>query len=564
MRFRRSRFVVLIVLVLGAGPQSIGTSIAADPASEGTFAPECGSPNAPFELTVGAVACQRIASGAVGGEIPFSYYVPPGCAASNPAAIGGVRPPTDPSSRAGFPKKCPVLLIMHGTGCNYSCVLGEVGETDPYRLEWVRPLTSGPPEDPHSIPDPWKYNNPDTWVPRPPIDMVLIAPHNMTVPGGYGPRPFVDGGWADWNPRYAQGGDAAVYDTPPPRFETHVIHELIPYVESHFPVGSGREYRAITGFSQGGLGAAKLGLQHPDVFATFNQQSGASIPLGYVPGAAAARQAVPGVAMPAELPYVQAPGAVPAVYAQGDPPVDPTGFHNALRAWFIGLGDPVADEAWWRGNTSQDLAANARAWSGTVQSLPIDMFSGDAIDHTVGPDNVDRLTQCVGCGVPVDYLEVFANYIVAVQRVAFDSEEVEYFYEMRPGGHGHPREFNRFYLERIYSRVRHADGTGSPPPAPDRFDYRTINPEIDVWGWEVQVEREPVEFLNLRDVSCSSITLQGSGVATVTVPAHCGTGVAGSSTFTVALGPSAPTDEHAMASYTGTYNAATTLELTPV
>jgi len=42
------------------------------------------------------------------------------------------------------------------------------------------------------------------------------------------------------------------------------------------------------------------------------------------------------------------------------------------------------------------------------------------------------------------------------------------------------------------------------------------------------------------------------------------TGLNGSSTFPVDLGPSMPTDEHAMASYTGLYNRATTVDLEPL
>jgi len=545
---RRGFASVLLVVATCASTRS---------ASAQEFAAECRSADDPVVVTIGALDCQRMHSAAVGGVTAFSYYVPAAC-------VG---------------KSCPVLYVMHGTGCSYGCVLGNVGAAavefgdSPARRAWILALTSGPSVDTRHVADPWNYGDPAAWVAKPAIDMVLIAPHNRTVPGGYGPTPWTDGGWADWNPKYAAGGGQPVYDTPPPLFETHVIHELIPWVEEHMPVGRGREYRAITGHSQGGLGTVKLGLQYPDVFANFIELSGASIPLGYPPEAATLRGAVhdfglPTVAAPVAVPYAPLPGATAAVYppdTSADPTGDPTGFVTALRGWFVGLGDPAADEAFWRGNTSQDLALNARAWAGSVQSMPLDIYDGDALDHTYDPvQGLSDAQACVGCGLPVDYLEVFAGYIDLMQRLSFDSEQVAYTYEQFPGGHGAPRPYYRYYLERMYDRVRHADGTGNPAPMPDRFDFRSIRRDIDVWGWHFSVVREPVEFLNITDASCSHVTLQGSGVITVSVPAACGTGLNGSSTFPVDLGPSMPTDEHAMASYTGLYNRATTVDLEPL
>ena len=80
-------------------------------------------------------------------------------------------------------------------------------------------------------------------------------------------------------------------------------------------------------------------------------------------------------------------------------------------------------------------------------------------------------------------------------------------------------------------------------PFADRFDYRTVYRDFSVWGWSFHIVRDPVEFLNLTDVTCSGLTLRGSGTVTVTVPASCGTGVGGSATFPVDLGLSFPIDE---------------------
>jgi hypothetical protein len=500
-------------------------------ASAAEFAAECGSPDGPATVVVGAVACQRIHSAALGGVSAFSYYVPPAC-------VG---------------QRCPVLFNMHGTGGSYQSQLGPVGGPP---NGWVAAETSGPDVDPWTVADPWNHSDIAGWVPHPEIDFVMIAPHNMTVPGGYGPASN-DGFWSDWNPKYARDGAQPKYDTPPPRFDTHVVGEVLPWVEAHLPVGTTREYRAITGFSQGGLGALEVGLHHPDLFSMITALSGASIPLAYMPGAATMRSVTPAVGAPAPLPYTPLPGVVPAVYPGRNSDADPTGTNwilTGLRAPFFGYGDPVEDEAYWRGNVTQDLAANARAWAGTTQSMPIDLYDGDAIPR--------RMNDDTGAA----WIEAFAKYIVGVQRVAFDSEEVAYTFRTRPGTHQglYVRPFTRYWLERLYANVRHPDGGGTPPPAPDRFDFRSIFAHFQVWGWDVAVDREPVEFLTLRDTGCKSVTLQGSGIATVTVPEGCGTGVAGSRTFTVDLGPSYATDEHAMASYTGAYNAATTVHLEPI
>lgn len=534
----RRSIVALVLFALLALPSS---------ARAEEFAAECRPADAPIVIKIGELECQRVHSDAVGGITAFTYWIPDGCR----------------------DKRCPVLYVLHGTSCSYGCVLGNVGEAavrfgdSPRRRAWELALTSRPNvDDVWAQPDPWAFRDPVNWIPAPAIDMVMIAPHNRTVPGGYGPTPWTDGGWLNWNPKYSRDGAYPVYDTPPPLFETHVIHELIPWVEQHMPVGAGREYRAITGHSQGGLGAVKLGLQYPDVFSTFFQLSGASIPLGYTPAAADLRQTVPPlVAAPVAVPYTPLPGASAAAYPPQDTGLDPTGFVTALRGWFVGLGDPAVDEAYWRGNTSQDLAYNGRAWAGDEQSLKIDIYDGDGLNHNYGPDDVPNVLACVGCGLPIDYLEVFSVYIDGVQRLGFDSEHVGYTYRQFPGGHGAPSMFYRGWLETIYDRVRHADGTGSPPPMPDRFDYRSIKPHFDIWGWSFDVQRDPVEFLNIANAGCGGVTMQGSGTVTVTVPRSCGTGVDGSATFTVDLGPSVPADEHAMASYSGAYNHARTVEL---
>jgi enterochelin esterase-like enzyme len=50
-------------------------------------------------------------------------------------------------------------------------------------------------------------------------------------------------------------------------FENDILKDVIPYVESHYPVQADREHRAIAGLSMGGGQALTIGLRHLDRFA---------------------------------------------------------------------------------------------------------------------------------------------------------------------------------------------------------------------------------------------------------------------------------------------------------
>jgi enterochelin esterase-like enzyme len=50
-------------------------------------------------------------------------------------------------------------------------------------------------------------------------------------------------------------------------FENDLLRDIIPYVESHYPVLTDREHRAIAGLSMGGGQALTIGLRHLDRFA---------------------------------------------------------------------------------------------------------------------------------------------------------------------------------------------------------------------------------------------------------------------------------------------------------
>jgi len=50
------------------------------------------------------------------------------------------------------------------------------------------------------------------------------------------------------------------------RIETHVVREILPYVDDHYRTLATRSQRAVQGFSMGGFGAAKMASKFPDLF----------------------------------------------------------------------------------------------------------------------------------------------------------------------------------------------------------------------------------------------------------------------------------------------------------
>ncbi len=91
------------------------------------------------------------------------------------------------------------------------------------------------------------------------------------------------GGFRDWSNysdvgRYADRGmllvmpegDSSYYvnsaEQPKERYEDYIVQDLIADVEGRFPVGKGRQNRAIAGVSMGGYGAINLAMKHPNLF----------------------------------------------------------------------------------------------------------------------------------------------------------------------------------------------------------------------------------------------------------------------------------------------------------
>jgi putative tributyrin esterase len=59
------------------------------------------------------------------------------------------------------------------------------------------------------------------------------------------------------------------------KYESYVIQELIPEIDSRFRTLADRDHRAVAGLSMGGFGALKFGLKYPEKFVVVGSFSGA-------------------------------------------------------------------------------------------------------------------------------------------------------------------------------------------------------------------------------------------------------------------------------------------------
>ncbi len=85
-------------------------------------------------------------------------------------------------------------------------------------------------------------------------------PMIVVMPLGYGEMSFVRSGGGVWQ-------DGAAIDRNVESFQRSLLTEIIPQVESAYSVAPGRENRAITGLSMGGLESLSIGLRNPTLFA---------------------------------------------------------------------------------------------------------------------------------------------------------------------------------------------------------------------------------------------------------------------------------------------------------
>jgi enterochelin esterase-like enzyme len=95
-----------------------------------------------------------------------------------------------------------------------------------------------------------------------------IVPMIVVMPQGYGDFEFVEQGFGVWGKpeKIAENLDL---------FSKMLLTEIVPAVERSYDVAPGRENRAITGLSMGGLESLTIGMNHPETFAYVGGMSAA-------------------------------------------------------------------------------------------------------------------------------------------------------------------------------------------------------------------------------------------------------------------------------------------------
>jgi S-formylglutathione hydrolase FrmB len=275
-------------------------------------------------------------------------------------------------------------------------------------------------------------------------------------------------GWySDWYDDGAQDG---------PDWETFHIRQLIPFIKDTYRVRTDAGGWVVAGLSMGGFGAMSYAARHPDRFGGAFAFSGAVDTRYFSP-----------------VDYADPPGTT------DDAVRDLLASHGAPP---VGVWGPWATQAIrWRGHNPADLAGNLRGmtlWLTTGRGLP----GGPAMDDTSA-------------------LELGMEAAVAVTNDSFDrvltAQDIPHSYEPYPVG-GHVWWYWQQAFRRAWPTM--AAVFTSPRPAPDSFDYRSIEPDFDVWGWHVINDpARAVEFLALTEVTPQGLRLTGSGTVQLMTPA---------------------------------------------
>jgi S-formylglutathione hydrolase FrmB len=308
-----------------------------------------------------------------------------------------------------------------------------------------------------------------------------------------------DGGTADEPGWYSDWFNGGDFGSP--QWETWHIAQLLPWVKDTFPVRTDRGGWVVAGLSMGGFGTMSYLARHPDEFAAGFSFSGAL--------------------------NTRPEGDAGVVAPQG--------------VW----GNEVEQEVRYRGHNPTDLVPNLHdaeeIWFRTAQGAP------------GGP--APRDNDPAGLGIEAGAWQTNEKFALALA-----DEGLDHHYEAFPqGGHNwwHWHDGLQNHAWPLIMDVFERD----VPDVPDDFDYRTIESVFEVYGWEVSVDRDVVEFLALTDVDRDDLTVTGSGTVTVTTPAAYEPGAvyrvsasgastvepaqqnvvadrAGRLTYTVTLGPS--------------------------
>jgi S-formylglutathione hydrolase FrmB len=285
-------------------------------------------------------------------------------------------------------------------------------------------------------------------------NLIVVMPDIAINDGG--------GGWcANW-----PGGKQ--------NWETYLINQLLPWVQTNLRTLNTRGERAIAGLSQGGFCSLALATRHPQLF-----------------GEALAFSGVPDIAWD-PLAHV---GSMAII--------------NATEVAFDGVapdsmfGDPLTDFLNWADHDPATLANNLR-WTkmylyfgdglpgayDTAATLP-DYPTTGGIEGMVGVDN--------------DYFHARLDALHITPAV---------YHPYGSGTHSWPywdRDLE-WAIAPLMSDFAH------PAPSPRSFTFQTESADYALYGWSVVIDRQANEFSTLSVTRAGGFSLAGSGTATVTTP----------------------------------------------
>ena len=267
------------------------------------------------------------------------------------------------------------------------------------------------------------------------------------------------GYWSDWYNGGAHG---------PPMYETYVIDQLIPLIDEHFRTRAERSQRAVMGVSMGAYGSMMFAARHPDLFSAAASISGAvdsnTGPIG---------------AALSVSPTFQG-GSVDAIY-----------------------GPRATQEIRWRGHNPTDLADNLRGLDLQLRT------ANGVLNPGIGenPLSADAISCVVEKGVHDASVSMNGK---------LDDLRIPHLWKNYGDGCHTKQNFERQLIDTFQV---FEESFAGPAAAPSPFDYRSIEPEFDVWGWHISTdpERAP-QFLEMKTASPEGLTLTGSGTTAVTSP----------------------------------------------
>jgi len=266
------------------------------------------------------------------------------------------------------------------------------------------------------------------------------------------------GFWSDW---YNAGAGGA------PMYETYVIDQLIPLIDKTFRTIPDRAHRAIFGISMGGYGSMMMAARHPDLFAYAATISGA---------------------VDSNNPLINATMSLAPTFDGG-----------AIDAIY---GSRAAEEVRWHGHNPTDLAPNLRGMDLQVRT------ANGILNPSIGEGSS-----------PADALSCVVEGGVYQGSTSFNAklDELNIPHLWKDYGNG-CHTMPNFTRETVDTLAAFTQNFAHPDPDPKTFDYESIEPEFDIWGWHVKADpKRALEFMHVAGGE-SAVTLTGTGSTTVTSP----------------------------------------------